>query len=168
MASQSKRNPTGFHGYPSQWAVNLANAGLAILLEAQSRVAFPTALEDNGSTVYIVPRLSAQRVGLCLLYSPKSPVTPALLASAEIRSMLSENWRALCRAYVDVDICPRGRLAFNDHNATLRAANELLDLCCPWTPPLDEIDASLGTSLALVASEASRQVERIIDEFHQH
>lgn len=164
VAYQSIGNLTGFHGFPSPWAINAANWSFERLLNTKSRIGFLTKHDATGGVSYILPRLAADEFGLCMLYSPKLSLTPALIADGNVRELLADQWRTLCRAYIDVDVSPRGRLAFHNHEATVRAANALLTPSYPFTPTLAEIDAAFDTSLSVVAERQSQNAKRIIEE----
>jgi hypothetical protein len=147
MAYLSKNHPRQFAGQLSPWARSAASFAFTKLVEAKSHVPF-LCTHENSKPCMIVPEINPDRVRVTLLYGVRrSALSPNKLAAAAAVDLVA-NWRGLARAFVVAELNPT--LVGIDHNATVRAANELIDPYFPYLPTLPEIDYALGTMLESV------------------
>lgn len=146
MPYLSKNNPRAFAGTPSAWARNLSAWGHFELLESRSRRPF-VARHETDRTCLIVPKIEPDRVTLLVLYSIRRALTPDRMTDS-IPDLIGQ-WDNLSRGYALSEIDPRTIPHFRglDHNATVRAANELTRAPFVFIPSLAEIDAALLTGL---------------------
>ncbi|SFV32926.1 hypothetical protein [Hyphomicrobium facile] len=164
MAYRSKSNLPHFGGALSPWALQLANWGLREIVQSRSHVPFMR-LHDHGPVCLIVPTIKPEELSLLVFYGLKrAALAPTLLTASGAGKTLEHDWKRFSRAFVHVQVGMFGQLEGVNHDATLRAANELLRTNCLRTPSLSEIDSALSTSLDLVASSLEQANEKIRHE----
>lgn len=164
MAYVSKSNLPQFGGALSPWALQLANWGLRELVEARSRVPF-LRMHDHGAGCLIIPAIEPESLSISVFYGLKrAALCPACLTAAEVGEALERDWKRFSRAFVHAKVGLFGQLEGLNHDATLRAANELLRSYGVRTPSLSEIDSALSTSLELAVSDLHRANEKLSHE----
>ncbi len=147
MAYLSRNHPRQFAGQLSPWARSATSFAVSKLVEAKSHVPF-LCQHPNGKPCMIVPEISLERVRVTLFYGVRrSALAPNRLAAATAVDLVA-NWRGLARAFVVAELNPT--LVGIDHNATVRAANELIDPYFPYLPTLPDIDSALGTMFEII------------------
>ncbi len=160
MPYLSKNNPRAFAGTLSAWARNLSGWGHFELLESRSCRPF-VARHETDRPCLIVPKVEPDRVTLLVMYSIRRALTPDHMTDS-IPDLIAQ-WDNLSRGYVLSEIDPHTDPHFRglDHNATVRAANELTLPPFAYFPSLSEVDAALRTEFASVKEEQIDIVRRV-------
>jgi hypothetical protein len=163
MPYLSKNNPRAFAGAFSPWAANLSAWGFSELIEARSAKPFVTG-HETGRTCLIVPQIEPQRVSLLVMYSVRRAMTPDRMTDSIPE--LIEQWDKLARGFVwseiNAAVLPHHRGL--DHNATVRAVNEITSTPFTHVPSLGEIDAALSTSLEVFEEKPFERIRHAISQ----
>lgn len=165
-----KYGPLQFGGLLSPFAAAAAYWTLRKAIESQSRQPFFAVHPAVKAPCLIVPQIAPDRASFTLLYGlRREAMKPGSIASGRIVDGLEKRWRKICRSFVKFEITDVGEVIGIDHDATVRAASELLETRLQRAPSLEEIDAALGTSLEMLAHERAKTTEEnvhVINDFY--
>lgn len=164
MPSISKaEGPLAFGGSLSLFALAAANWTLLKAVESRSRSPFFAVHPTVEAPCLILPQLTPSLASFTLLYGlRRESMKPAAIASGRIADDLAKAWRSICRGFVEFELTHVGKPIGINHNATVRAASELLETRWEIAPTLSAFDAAYGTSLEMLAEEQANAMETAI------